>query len=194
MSNSENDLSQLASESVPPITSDVDAYEMNKDGKRKLTSFVWNHFKRKTINGEEKVVCNYCNKALTDIRQSILVREHKKVDGSSSYLSNYHFDPEKSRNDLVSMIIIHEYPLSIVDHLGFKVYSEGLQSLFKVPSRNTVKSDIIKIYENENLKTMRLLDKIESKIALTSDIWTASNQKKGYMMITAHYVDDDWDM
>ncbi|KAI5403273.1 hypothetical protein KIW84_050734 [Lathyrus oleraceus] len=146
MSNSENDLSQLASESVPPITSDVDAYEMNKDGKRKLTSFVWNHFKRKTINGEEKVVCNYCNKALT------------------------------------------------VDHLGFKVYSEGLQSLFKVPSRNTVKSDIIKIYENENLKTMRLLDKIESKIALTSDIWTASNQKKGYMMITAHYVDDDWDM
>lgn len=64
MSNSENDLSQPASESVPPITSDVDAYEMTKDGKRKLTSFVWNHFKRKTINGEEKVVCNYCNRAL----------------------------------------------------------------------------------------------------------------------------------
>lgn len=98
------------------------------------------------------------------------MREHKKVDGSSNYLSNYHFDPEKSRNDLASMIIIHKYPLSIVDHLGFRVYSEGLQPLFKVPSRNTVKSDIIKIYENENLKTMRLLDKIESKIALTSDI------------------------
>lgn len=217
MSNSENDLSQPTYDSVPSITGDVDAYEMTKDGKRKLASFVWNHFKRKIINGEEKVVCNYCKKALTsirndgtkhlsrhfeackrrpykDIRQSILVREHKKVDGSSSYLSNYHFNPEKSRNDLAPMIIIHEYPLSIVDHLGFREYSEGLQLLFKAPNRNTVKSDIIKIYENEKLKTMRLLDKIESKIALTSDMWTASNQKKGYMTITTHYIDDDWDM
>ena len=107
---------------------------------------------------KEKDVCNYCNKALTDrrndgtkhlsrhfeackrrsykdIRQLVLVREHKKVDGSSSYLNNYHFDPEKSRNDIASMIIIHEYPLSIVNHLGFRAYSEGLQPLFKVPSQ-----------------------------------------------------------
>ncbi|XP_058745642.1 zinc finger BED domain-containing protein DAYSLEEPER-like [Vicia villosa] len=194
MGNSEKDQSQPASDSVLSITGDVDAYELTKDGKRKLTSFVWNHFKRKIINGEEKAVCNYCNKASTDIRQPILVREQKKVDGSSSYLSNYHFYPEKSRKDLASMIIIHEYPLSIVDHLGFKAYSEGLQPLFKVPSRNTIKSDIIKIYEIEKFKTMGLLDKIESKIALTSDMWTASNQKKGYMTITAHYIDDDWVM
>ncbi|KAI5430472.1 hypothetical protein KIW84_034886 [Lathyrus oleraceus] len=177
MSNSENDLSQPISDSVPPITGDVDAYEMTKDGKRKLA-----HFE----------ACK--RRPYKDIRQSILVREHKKVDGSSSYLSNYHFNPAKSRNDLASMIIIHEYPLSIVDHLGFREYSEGLQLLFKVPNRNTIKSDIIKIYENEKLKTMRLLDKIESKIALTLDMWTASNQKKRYMTITTHYIDDDWDM
>lgn len=122
------------------------------------------------------------------------MREHKKVDVSSNYMSIYHFDLEKSRNDLASMIIIHEYPLSIVYHLDFRAYSEGLQPLFKVPSRNMVKSYIIKIYENEKLKTMRLLDKIESKIVLTSDMWTASNQKKGYMTITTHYIDDDWDM
>lgn len=65
-----------------------------------------------------------------DIRQSILVREQKNVDESSSYLSNYHFDPEKSRKDLASMIIIHEYPLSITDPLGFIAYPEGLQPLF----------------------------------------------------------------
>jgi len=41
---------------------------------------------------------------------------------------------------------------------------------------------------------MGLLDKIESKIALTSDMWTTSNQKKGYMVITAHYIGDDWSM
>jgi len=25
-------------------------------------------------------------------------------------------------------------------------------------------------------------------------MWTASNQKKGYMVITAHYIGDDWSM
>lgn len=194
---------------TPPIDLDADDDELTINGKRKRVSIVWNHFQRKTIKGEEKAVCNYCNKLLVgkisdgtnhlrrhyfscnrrpfkDIRQSILLREQKKADGSSTYLSNYHFDPEKSRKDLANMIILHEYPLSIVDHLGFNVYSEGLQPLFKVPCRNTVKSDIIKIYENEKMKTMGLLDKIGSKIALTSDMWTTSNQKKGYMTITAH--------
>jgi len=204
---SERDQSQPPTDNVPPINADVDACELTADGKRKKTSVVWNHFKRKIINGLETVVCNYCSKALTgrhyetcarrpykDIRQAILLREKKKKYGSSTYLSNYHFDLEKSRKDLTSMIIIYEYPLSIVDHLGFRAYSEGLQPLFKVPSRNMVKSDIIKIYENEKLKTMGLIDKIGSKIALTSDMWTASNQKKGYMTITAHYIDDDWGM
>jgi len=214
---SERDQSQPPTDSVFPINADADTCELTADGKRKKTSVVWNHFKRKIINGLEKAVCNYCSKALTgrrndgthhlsrhyetcarrlykDIRQTILLREQKKKDGSSTYLSNYHFDPEKSRKDLASMIIIHEYPLSIVDHLGFRAYSEGLQPLFKVPSRNTVKSDIIKIYENEKLKTMGLIDKIGSKVALTSDMWTTSNQKKGYMTITTHYIDDDWGM
>lgn len=194
-----------------------DDIQLADDGKKRKISPVWNHFKKKVINGEEKAVCNYCNKRLAgkrtdgtnhlrkhydtckrrpykDIRQSILLKEQKKIDGSSSYLSNYHFDPEKSRKDLACMIILHEYPLSIVDHLGFRAYSEGLQPLFKIPSRNTLKSDILKIYKNEKLKSMRVLDKINSRIALTTDMWTASNQKKGFMVITAHYIDEEWHM
>jgi hypothetical protein len=92
------------------------------------------------------------------------------------------------------MIILHEYPLSIVDHIGFRTYSEGLQPLFKVPSRNTIKNDIIMMFQNERGKIMGHLDKIGSKIALTTDMWTASNQKKGFMVITAHYIDNDWHM
>jgi hypothetical protein len=198
-----------------PVAGDGNNDELN-DKKRK-SSDVWNHFKRKLDNGQEKAICNYCSKALTgrrtdgthhlslhyqkckrrpfkDIRQAILLREQKKIDGSSTYLSNYHFDPEKSREDLARMIILHEYPLSIVDHLGFRTYSEGLQPLFKVPSRNTIKNDIIMMFQNERGKIMGHLDKIGSKIALTTDMWTASNQKKGFMVITAHYIDNDWHM
>ncbi|KAH9667548.1 BED-type domain-containing protein [Citrus sinensis] len=39
---------------------------------------------------------------------------------------------------------------------------------------------------------MGILEACESIIAITTDMWTASNQKKGYMVITAHYIDSSW--
>ena len=32
--------------------------------KRRLTSIVWNHFKKQKINGVDKAVCNYCKQKL----------------------------------------------------------------------------------------------------------------------------------
>ncbi|CAA2976799.1 zinc finger BED domain-containing RICESLEEPER 2-like [Olea europaea subsp. europaea] len=90
------------------------------------------------------------------------------------------------------MVILHEYPLSMVDHIGFREFLHDLQPLFKVPSRNTLKSDILKIYEYERAKNMIALEKIESRISITTDMWTSSNQKRGFMVITAHFIDDAW--
>ncbi|KAF7832271.1 zinc finger BED domain-containing protein RICESLEEPER 2-like [Senna tora] len=88
------------------------------------------------------------------------------------------------------MIVAHEYPLSIVDHFWFRSYSESVQPLFKVPTRNTTKKDILKLYEGYKTMSMKMVDKMESRVALTTDLWTASNQKKGFMAITTHYIDD----
>ncbi|XP_021833421.1 zinc finger BED domain-containing protein RICESLEEPER 2-like [Prunus avium] len=93
---------------------------------------------------------------------------------------------------LANMIILHEYPLSLVDHIGFKIHSNTLQPLFKVCSRNTVKKDIFKIFEIERERTMKLLDTNKSKIAITTDMWTSNNQKRGFMTVTSHFIDDAW--
>ena len=74
-----------------------------------------------------------------------------KKDGKN-ILGTYNFDPEESRKLLAQMIVLHEYPLSMVEHEGFKDYSYSLQPLFKVVSRNTIRSDILKIYEEEKKK------------------------------------------
>ena len=37
-----------------------------------------------------------------------------------------------AREQLAKAIIMHEYPLSIVDHLGFRRYSAALQPVFQV--------------------------------------------------------------
>lgn len=85
------------------------------------------------------------------------------------------YDPEFAKKELAQAIIMHEYSLSIVDHLGFKKYSFALQPLFKVPSRNTLKKEIFKIYDVEKTVALKL-DTNEGRVAITTDMWTASNQ------------------
>ncbi|KAG6508584.1 hypothetical protein ZIOFF_033958 [Zingiber officinale] len=75
-------------------------------GTRKLTSNVWNHFRRKKVNGMDKAICNYCEKPLSGNRKH----------GTT--------------------------------HLR--------------------------------------------RIALTTDMWTASNQRKGFLALIAHFIDDNW--
>ncbi|CAL5396438.1 unnamed protein product [Camellia sinensis] len=125
-----------------------------------------------------------------DMRQGVLTSNFNKESPKVSYSS----DEDIARRELSNAIILHEYPLSIVDHIGFKRYSMALQPLFKVLSRNTIKSDILKIYDNEKEKIMRLVQSNQSKVAITIDMWTSSNQKKGFMAVTAHFIDDSWSL
>ena len=85
-------------------------------------------------------------------------------------LNAYQFDQNIVRNNLARMIIQHEYPLSIVDHIGFREFVKSLQPLFKLISRNTLKSDILKIYDNERKKALKMTDNNGSRMAITTDM------------------------
>jgi hypothetical protein len=67
-------------------------------------------------------------------------------------IENYMFDQEVVRKALYSMIILHEYPLSIVDHHGFHKFISALQPLFKMGTRNTIRRDIMHFYKCEKRK------------------------------------------
>ena len=107
---------------------------------------------------------------------------------------NYTFNQDAARMELTKMIALHEYLLVMVDHTGFRRFCNVVQPLFKVISCNTLKLDILKFYESERAKTMKLIQKNSSRIAITIDTWTASNQDKGYMTITAHFIDNNWNL
>ena len=53
------------------------------------------------------------------MNQKNLARDQNKVY-SMAGVNAYHFNQNVSRNELACMIILHEYPLSIVDHIGFR--------------------------------------------------------------------------
>ncbi|KAI8563870.1 hypothetical protein RHMOL_Rhmol03G0142700 [Rhododendron molle] len=136
----------------------------------------WQHFDKGEINGKVKAKCLYCKKLLSA----------NTKNGTKALNEHY------KRRELACMIIMHEYPLSMVEHAGFKSFVLALQPLFQMVSRNTLKADIFKIYDGERLKAMKAIEKIQSRVAVTTDMWTSSNQKRGFMVITGHYVDDSW--
>ncbi|KAL4312242.1 hypothetical protein GQ457_01G026780 [Hibiscus cannabinus] len=41
-------------------------------------------------------------------------------------------------------------------------------------------------------KLLSKLEANEGRIAITTDVWTADHQNRGYMAVTAHYIDDEW--
>ncbi|KAK2646721.1 hypothetical protein Ddye_021916 [Dipteronia dyeriana] len=104
----------------------------------------------------------------------------RNVMGSSCLtLTTQHFDNDCFKSELARMIVMHDYPLSMVEHEGFIDFCLSLQPLFKTVSRKTIRGDIVRMYEEEKAKVMKLLTTIMGKVAITLDMWTATNQKKG---------------
>ncbi|CAI0421692.1 unnamed protein product, partial [Linum tenue] len=183
------------------------------EAQRKLTSDVWPHFNRVRVNGVMKARCKYCRKSLgeetsngtsrlrTHIKTCIQKRihdgsqkilGHNYIPAGNPQLSASQYNYEVSRKELCSMILVHEYPLSLVDHVGFKRFCCSLQPQFSVPSRNTVKKDILSLYGVERGKYQTIIDGNLGRVSITTDLWTARNQKRGYMAVTGHFIDNSW--
>ncbi|KAK2641615.1 hypothetical protein Ddye_023378 [Dipteronia dyeriana] len=133
-----------------------------------------------------------------EVYQSQSLLPGKKAIGNNGSscltLAAQHFDYEVSRIELSRMILMHDYPLKMVEHEGFRDYTRSLQPLFKPVSKTTAKRDIMSMYEIERASLLTMLGKIPGKIAITSDIWIASNQKRGYMTVTSHFIDSSWQL
>ncbi|KAF3780691.1 hypothetical protein EJ110_NYTH38680 [Nymphaea thermarum] len=79
---------------------------------------------------------------------------------------------------------------------GNNDYSAELvvQAFRSLLSYNTVRSNCIHIYEDEMTKLLNILEKANGRISLTFDMWTSSCQKCGYLRLTAHYIDNSWEI
>jgi hypothetical protein len=182
--------------------------------KRKLKSDVWLDFEQVTVNGRTRAECKWCKKTLagdgragtTHLRNHIASCQSRQVrkglkqstlklgkdKNGAVLLDKYVFDKQVARKELALMICLHEYPLSMVDHAGFRRFCAAMQPLFKVMSRNTIKKDILDMYEVQRRSMLNFFQQCQSRIAVTTDMWTANHQKKGYMSVTVHFIDNDW--
>ncbi|XP_057968491.1 zinc finger BED domain-containing protein DAYSLEEPER-like [Malania oleifera] len=101
------------------------------------------------------------------------------------------FDPDRCRHEIAKMIIMHDYPLHMVEHPGFVAFVQSLQPRFEMVSFNTVQGDCVATYLREKQSLSKALEGIPGRIGLALDFWTSS-QTVGYVFLTGHFIDNDW--
>ncbi|XP_016165006.1 zinc finger BED domain-containing protein RICESLEEPER 2-like [Arachis ipaensis] len=100
-------------------------------------------------------------------------------------------DLEVARDTFVSYVVTGDKPFNMVDDRRFRNWVKYISPTLKLPTRNTVKSDIVKVHKREAVKLKKILVSIANRICLTSDLWTSSTNE-GYICLTAHFVDENW--
>lgn len=89
------------------------------------------------------------------------------------------------------LIVKEELPFKIVEVKRFREYNNTIWPKFVLPGPTTVTKDIWNLYLSEKKDLKRVLTKSNQRVCLTTNTWT-SIQNLNYMVVTAHFIDDDW--
>ncbi|XP_024016400.1 zinc finger BED domain-containing protein DAYSLEEPER [Eutrema salsugineum] len=117
----------------------------------------------------------------------------KKRQRSSATYLNAPLDQDRCYSEMAKMIIMHEYPLHMVEHSGFTGFVQALRPQFSMASFNTIHADCVTMYLSEKQKLSNFISEIPGQVNLTIDLWT-SNQSLCYAFVTGHFIDRDWNL
>ncbi|KAK9697873.1 hypothetical protein RND81_08G066300 [Saponaria officinalis] len=101
------------------------------------------------------------------------------------------FDQDRCRHEIARMIIMHDYPLHMVEHPGFVSFVQNLQPRFDMVSFNIVQGDCVATFLREKQNLQKFVEGIPGRICLTLDMWS-STQSTGYVFVTGQFIDNDW--
>ena len=99
---------------------------------------------------------------------------------------------QKITEKLAQMCALDFRPISIVSGPGFKEFVHTLDPSYEIPSHTTVRNYVNKSYRDAKVVLSEILLE-RPAIPLTTDLWT-SHATQGYITLTSHFVDKNWDM
>ena len=97
------------------------------------------------------------------------------------------------KNNLIKWIVIHQHPFTIVEKNNFINFIHTLHPTTQIPTADTIKSQILKFYEEDKEKIKSILMNLSGKISFTTDCWTSPSMKS-FMSITAHFINEKWEL
>ncbi|KAL5808284.1 hypothetical protein ACOSQ3_028975 [Xanthoceras sorbifolium] len=103
--------------------------------------------------------------------------------GSGSNIGLGCFNKDETRKVLAKMLIVDEFPFRFVEKPGFQEFCRAGMPLFDISSRRTIVRDIMQLYIDEKTSLIKMFRKSKTSI-----------QNINYMVVTAHYIDDYWQL
>ncbi|XP_020991198.2 zinc finger BED domain-containing protein RICESLEEPER 2-like [Arachis duranensis] len=176
---------------------------------RQATSDVWNFFKKlgPDKDGVERAECKGCKKVFkargkrydtSTIKRhldSCTQIKHEDIGQTIAELQLkmglLKIDSGVARDMFAGYVVAGDKPFNMVDDRRFRNWVKYISPTLKLPSRNMVKADIVKVHKREAAKLKKILVSIPNKICLTSYLWTSSTNE-GFICLTAHFVDKNW--
>ncbi|GAU44167.1 hypothetical protein TSUD_377670 [Trifolium subterraneum] len=124
-----------------------------------------------------------------DPNQTILT--FPTVEGSGMVPVSTKYNYAACRKAVSLFVILDEQPFNAVEGEGFKYLCQTFQPQFVIPSRRTVARDCFQFFMDEKQKLRVFFKSDCNRVTLTTDCWT-SIQNLNYIVITAYFVDSEW--
>ncbi|KAL5723935.1 hypothetical protein ACHQM5_007268 [Ranunculus cassubicifolius] len=176
------------------------------------TEEVWNHMDKvnfKKLDGsiEPRARCRYCDVLISYdstlgvyhlkkhsedcIRKMTAQIRKEDKDPRWKNPKNFVFDQAIATREAVRFIINAELAFNMAETPEFVTFSTLLNPQFKPIRSRIVRNVVMKFFEEEKPILQSLLKITPGKVCISANLWT-TEEGRGYMCITAHYVDADW--
>ncbi|RLN04129.1 zinc finger BED domain-containing protein RICESLEEPER 1-like [Panicum miliaceum] len=139
----------------------------------------------------------------TPVDQDILASQQRdKMDPTEQNTStaqatpdvNTKFDQESSYQELTRMIILHGYPLSIVEHEETRCFVKSLNPGFNMASSTDIEEFSIILFQERKADLKRKIALSSHRVSLSACLWTprGSEASVKYLCLAVHFIDSGW--
>ncbi|CAN1219568.1 Zinc finger BED domain-containing protein RICESLEEPER 2 [Linum perenne] len=120
---------------------------------------------------------------------NVVVHQNQQLE-SVNAVETFKYNQTKMREVVCHWIILEEHPLCTADSDMFTYMMKHANTLYQRISRASVTTNLFSTYEIFKRKLHTTLANVR-RVSLTTDMWQ-SNQTIGYMVVTCHFVDENW--
>jgi len=191
-------ISQIYS-SVQGIVDDDDTATLSNVS---VKSTVWEYFDRSPPYAQEYNVCKICAAKYKTTTGVSTLRNHlkkhqldapsMKQKAATTRMNPFgELEQKEHTKYLIQWLVCDLQPFTVVDNSYFRAFISHFCPRYTIPERHQVKDYIIDKFNNQRIKIINELHKIEGRYSLTADMWTSIN-KEAFLGLTLHYVDSNW--
>nr|KAJ0198451.1 hypothetical protein LSAT_V11C700355780 [Lactuca sativa] len=182
----------------------------------KTRSDCWKSFEKIFIDGVRHGKCKWCERALKadgnntgtsslnkhaknckknpeNLKNQQTLQFKKEPTGEGS-VSIWKHDDKRIKKAMLNLFVVGGLPFKFVENEAFYEYTNALNGKVIVPCRTTISKKVSLYYQEERNKLVTFLCNPLNTIHLTTDCWTSPSKRVHYIVITAHFIDDNWEM